>query len=192
MSACAASVPSSSCSPLDALSPGNLGVWSAGDALHGQSVAPQLTTTDYPRSVASPTLSEHGNGGEGRQGRNVYSPGDKTYWELPKLPELDPSQAPLQAGDWLTVITPMMNDLAPAANDYWSSVLQVAERVYERWQAASPLLKAQPPYSLSDGRRSRSTRGSLGEGRGASLPRSRCASCDQRLLAGHERRRSPC
>ena len=65
MSACAASVPSSSCSPLDALSPGNLGVWSAGDALHGQSVAPQLTTTDYPRSVASPTLSEHGNGGGG-------------------------------------------------------------------------------------------------------------------------------
>ena len=92
-------------------------------------------------------------GGEGRQGRDVYSPGDKTYWELPKLPELDPSQAPLQAGDWLTVITPMMNDLAPAANEYWSSVLQVAEWVYERWQTASPLLKAQVQANLPDSMR---------------------------------------
>ncbi|CAE7900457.1 unnamed protein product [Symbiodinium microadriaticum] len=96
-----------------------------------------------------------GSGAEGRpddqrQGRDVYSPGDKTYWELPKLPELGPKQAPLQAGDWLTVITPMINDLAPAANEYWGSVLQAAECVYERWQSASPLLKAQVQANLPD------------------------------------------
>ena len=63
---------------------------------------------------------------------------------------LDPKQAPLQAGDWLTVITPMINDLAPAANEYWGSVLQAAECVYERWQSASPLLKAQVQANLPD------------------------------------------
>ena len=57
----------------------------------------------------------------------------------PKLPELDPNQAPLQAGDWVTVITPMLNDLAPAASDYWGAVLNEAERCDDQWQSANSL-----------------------------------------------------
>ena len=154
--------------PLDPLPQGCMGVWDQGtggvgiDAPNEVQARPQVHA-DPQQGMLRPTRGPEdvgvnygqGSGAEGRpddqrQGRDVYSPGDKTYWELPKLPELGPKQAPLQAGDWLTVITPMINDLAPAANEYWGSVLQAAECVYERWQSASPLLKAQVQANLPD------------------------------------------
>ena len=158
MSACAANV-TSPCSPFHPLLPGNLGVWSAGDALHGQSVAPNMLPDGYPSSVAPPTLSAQGKGGDERQGRDVYSPGDKAYWELPKLPELDPSQAPLQAGDWIATITPMMADLSQNSGEYWQAIVHEASQLYQQWQVADPLTRARvvariPPY-LQDARFSR-------------------------------------
>ena len=75
--------------------------------------------------------------------RGMYSPGDRTFWELPSLPPFDAQTAPLQAGDWVESIRPMMCDLAPYAGNWWDYVLGEAGRFYSTWQSASPLTKAQ-------------------------------------------------
>ena len=75
--------------------------------------------------------------------RGMYSPGDRTFWELPSLPSFDAQTAPLQAGDWVESIRPMMCDLAPYAGNWWDYVLGEAGRFYSTWQSASPLTKAQ-------------------------------------------------
>ena len=75
-------------------------------------------------------------------GRDPWAPGDKVYWTLPVLEEFDPQTGPLQAGDWVTMITPMMNDLTPRSGEWWREVLRQAQEWYAIWQAADPLDKA--------------------------------------------------
>ena len=146
--------------PFNPLPSGNLGIWTSGTG--------NLGSTDVGASLSAGLNPGLGSFGIGRTAtavdrdplhapttprvqpaegdhyrRGMYSPGDKAVWELPKLPEIDPTHAPLQAGDWITIVTPMMNDLAPYAGEYWGAVMVEAERLYSTWQHADPLTKAQ-------------------------------------------------
>ena len=47
--------------------------------------------------------------------------------ELPSLPPPGGEGSSLQFGDWVTVITPLMSDIAGSARLWWEQVLQKAE-----------------------------------------------------------------
>ena len=61
--------------------------------------------------------------------------------ELPALPFLGGDMASLQFGDWVTVINPLMSDIAGSARTWWRKVVEQAEQAYARWLVATPLEK---------------------------------------------------
>ena len=61
--------------------------------------------------------------------------------ELPSLPPPGGEGSSLQFGDWATVITPLMSDIAGSARLWWEQVLQKAELTYAEWLTATPLEK---------------------------------------------------
>ena len=151
-----------SLSPFDPLPRGHLGVWN--QEQHGcypPPPSPCLQTGSRPLAFDSAGMGAaptplgvgrwEGGADEGIGRRSLYTPGEKTFWDLPKLPELDQAKAPLQAGDWIATISPMMADLAPSSGEYWQAVLAEAGRFYATWQTADPLTRSQviavpPPY----------------------------------------------
>ena len=44
-----------------------------------------------------------------------------------ELPDLPPDSSPLQFGDWLHLITPIMKDISDAAAWWWESTLREAK-----------------------------------------------------------------
>ena len=59
--------------------------------------------------------------------------------ELPLLPQPGTEQSALQFGDWITVVTPMIGDVAGSARGWWSDILQDASSLYDRWLTSTPL-----------------------------------------------------
>ena len=86
---------------------------------------------------------------QGFAGRDEFSPGERTIWELPVLAEPDPSTSPIQLGDYLALIHPMMSDLAPASSVWWNRVLQESEAAYAQWQHLGPMRRGQLRVTLS-------------------------------------------
>ena len=82
-------------------------------------------------------------------GRDGFSPGDRAIWELPQLGDVDASINPIQLGDWLSLVSPMMSDLSQASGVWWTAVVRESEAWYERWQRSSPVVRAQIQPSLS-------------------------------------------
>ena len=78
-----------------------------------------------------------------------YSPQWQRWTELPNLPELDPSEGPLQMHDWLVQLGPLVSDMSSGAMYYWREVLSQAQSFYERWLNLSPLERSQLQVSLS-------------------------------------------
>ena len=56
-----------------------------------------------------------------------------------KLPDLPADSSPLQFGDWLHLITPIMKDISEAAGWWWETMLREAKGFYEEWRRSSPL-----------------------------------------------------
>ena len=61
--------------------------------------------------------------------------------ELPALPLPGGDMASLQFGDWVTVINPLMSDIAGSARTWWRKVVEQAEQAYARWLVATILEK---------------------------------------------------
>ena len=59
--------------------------------------------------------------------------------DLPLLPQPGSKQSALQFGDWITVVTPMIGDLAGSARGWWSEILREASNLYDRWLTSTPL-----------------------------------------------------
>ena len=59
--------------------------------------------------------------------------------ELPLLPQPGTEQSALQFGDWITVVTPMIGDVAGSARGWWGDILQDASSLYDRWLTSTPL-----------------------------------------------------
>ncbi|CAE7744407.1 unnamed protein product [Symbiodinium sp. CCMP2592] len=69
---------------------------------------------------------------------------------LPALPAVsDPAEAALAFQDWVEVSSSAMGDISERSGNWWSSVLQVVEKTYSEWLAATPLerLGVAPPTS---------------------------------------------
>ena len=95
-------------------------------------------------------LRAHGIGaGQGFANRDEFSPGERTIWELPALGEPDPASSPIQLGDYLALVHPMMSDLAPASSVWWNRVLQESEAAYAQWQQLGPMRRGQLQVTLS-------------------------------------------
>ena len=70
--------------------------------------------------------------------------------ELPSLPPPGGEGSSLQFGDWVTVITPLMSDIAGSARLWWEQVLQKAELTCAEWLTATPLEKLRLKPTLGD------------------------------------------
>ena len=65
--------------------------------------------------------------------------------ELPSLPK---ATTPMDLGDWLILIGPIMRDLSQHATTWWERTLEAATKYYEVWRTASPLQRVQLQVSL--------------------------------------------
>ena len=72
--------------------------------------------------------------------------------DLPALPQWSPSQGPLQLGDWLLLLEPLVADLSTTSETWWRLVTSGAERWYQTHVSLSPLdriqHKADPPTEV--------------------------------------------
>ena len=66
--------------------------------------------------------------------------GQGSKLELPALPR---ETTPMDLGDWLTLITPSMKDIANNASFWWECTLAEATRFYEQWRQSTPLQRVQ-------------------------------------------------
>ena len=60
-----------------------------------------------------------------------------------ELPDLPSDSSPLQFGDWLHLITPIMKDISASAGWWWESTMREAKGFYEEWRRSSPLQRIQ-------------------------------------------------
>jgi hypothetical protein len=51
-----------------------------------------------------------------------------------ELPDLPSESSPLQFGDWLQLISPIMKDISSSASWWWESTLREAKGYYEEWR----------------------------------------------------------
>ena len=99
-------------------------------------------------------------------GRSPYTPGDRTWWKLPNLPDPSTEDACIAVSDWLTQIKPIMSDLSERSWIWWARVMEVAQAAYAKWQQAGPLEKSlvicESPADLLDAKLSRLEARALG------------------------------
>ena len=60
---------------------------------------------------------------------------------LPQLPEPTVPNASLEAGDWVTQVRPLINDVSSAAATWWATVEEATAIRYQQWLSAAPLDK---------------------------------------------------
>ena len=100
------------------------------------------------RSKDLPRHDVGGGGfGEGSYPGRTYGPWTETAGgsmnTKGELPDLPADSSPLQFGDWLHLITPIMKDISASAAWWWESTLREAKGFYEDWRRSSPLQKIQ-------------------------------------------------
>ena len=69
--------------------------------------------------------------------------------ELPKLPAPG-SQDASQFGDWMTVVYPIMCDVAGSAKEWWTQTVSTVEHHYVQWLSAAPLEKLRMKPEVGD------------------------------------------
>ena len=76
--------------------------------------------------------------------------------DLPPLPVWSPSQGPLQLGDWLLLLGPVVSDLTTTSEEWWQLMLRSTEEWYQQHMAMNPLQRLQhavtPPSTLQQER----------------------------------------
>ena len=63
--------------------------------------------------------------------------------DLPLLSMWEPHNGPLQIGDWLLLIEPIISDLSITAGEWWTGMVTAAEKWYRDHMAMNPLEKIQ-------------------------------------------------
>ena len=78
------------------------------------------------------------------------------HHEIPKLAEWSVDSAPLDLGDWLIMLDPVMGDLSSTSHLWWQKVMEEARDWYEEHQKLSPLDRVShrplPSPELAEGR----------------------------------------
>ena len=63
--------------------------------------------------------------------------------DLPVLTPWSPSQGPLQLGDWLLTVEPIITDLSATSEVWWSLMVKSAEQWYQKHMMMPPLDRVQ-------------------------------------------------
>ena len=98
-------------------------------------------SSDHPRHDVG-----GGGVGDGKYLDRTYGPwteGSGSMNTKGELPDLPADSSPLQFGDWLHLITPIMKDISAAAGWWWETTLREAKGYYEEWRKSSPLQRIQ-------------------------------------------------
>ena len=76
--------------------------------------------------------------------------------DLPLLPPWDAQTGPLQLGDWLLLVEPIVSDLSITANEWWKAIVKAAEEWYRSHISMSPLERVkhdtEPPKHIVEER----------------------------------------
>ena len=76
--------------------------------------------------------------------------------ELPVLQAWTPTQGPLQLGDWLLMVEPVVGDLTSTSSEWWAKTVKEAESWYQYHMSLAPLDRLQhlpePPAALREER----------------------------------------
>ena len=59
--------------------------------------------------------------------------------DLPLLQQPGTEQSALQFGDWITVVTPLVGDVAGHARGWWNGILRESAALYDKWLTSTPL-----------------------------------------------------
>ena len=65
-----------------------------------------------------------------------------------ELPALPGTISPMDLGDWLILVGPVMRDLSQHSAKWWQRTMEEATRYYEIWRTASPLQRVQLQVGL--------------------------------------------
>ena len=98
-------------------------------------------------SISPPRDSSGPGGDEGAwyvsggtpRGRGEYEPGDRVFWDLPKLGAATEPNAAVRASDWLCRSALMLRDLSSRSWRWWDRVYEAALKHYHDYQQADPL-----------------------------------------------------
>ena len=63
--------------------------------------------------------------------------------DLPLLPEPVSESGPLDLGDWLMMVEPMMADLSDISGDWWVLMVEESRKWYRRYMAEDPIKRAE-------------------------------------------------
>ena len=66
------------------------------------------------------------------------------------LPPLPTSLTPMDLGDWLTLIGPILRDITPQSAVWWDLTVKQARRFYEEWRTSSPVQRVRINPVLPD------------------------------------------
>ena len=103
-----------------------------------------------PKSCAKPeahTSPDSGDGNRGAwlhsattpRGRGEFEPGDRVFWELPKLAPVTEPNAAVRASDWLYRSALMLRDLSSKSCLWWDKVYEAVLKYYHEYQRSDPL-----------------------------------------------------
>ena len=75
------------------------------------------------------------------RGRGDYEPGDRVFWELPKLGPVSEPNAAVRASDWLYRSALMLRDLSSQSWRWYNRVYEAALKYYHDYQQSDPLTR---------------------------------------------------
>ena len=107
-----------------------------GPSVPGTSLPPQPPGTGHRESSWF-------NSGSTPRGKGEFEPGDRVFWELPKLGPVTEANAAVRASDWLYRSALMLRDLSSKSWLWWDKVYEAALKFYHDYQQSDPLTRGQ-------------------------------------------------
>ena len=107
-----------------------------GSSVPGTSLPPNPPNTGHRESSWF-------NSGSTPRGKGEFEPGDRVFWELPKLGPVTEANAAVRASDWLYRSALMLRDLSSKSWLWWDKVYEAALKFYHDYQQSDPLTRGQ-------------------------------------------------
>ena len=130
---------------------------SSGNLLQASTVAPPVPGWTDPIGGSHGSVGELTAGLQGSgmgRGRGEFEPGDRTFWDLPRLAPVHEAGAAVRASDWLYRSTLLLRDLSSRSWQWFDRVYEAALAYYSAYQQSDPLqrgqLKPELPQDLKD------------------------------------------
>ncbi|CAK8993422.1 unnamed protein product [Durusdinium trenchii] len=103
------------------------------DSVHQQTLNVILKVVEGMQKIQD-RMSQGGSTGQDQDPETVRHSVD-----LPKLAEWNGESAPIDFSDWLLLLAPLMADLTPSSEEWWTLTLEEARQWYQKHLVKSPL-----------------------------------------------------